>query len=152
MHREFLEEVTRQTWSVFLRVPLTPIQAPDHPVECAALISIEGAWSGTLMVSCSRRLAVHAAATLYSLPDQAIDDRHWQDTLNEVANIIGGNLKALLPAPSRLGLPAAVAGGTPDAACTVAYRSDYGELYVTLVDTGQVARAATLAPSPCADL
>lgn len=148
LNREFLDDVTRQTWSLFLGVTLTPIQTRGHDVDCAALIAIQGAWNGVLVVSCSQRLARLAAARLYSLPEQDIDETRWQDTLNETANIIGGNLKALLPAPSRLGLPTPITGGTPVAACAVAYHSDYGELCVTLLDAEEAERVCVLPPFP----
>lgn len=137
LHREFLDDVTRQTWSDFLGIALAEQAATSGDAECAARISIDGAWSGTLVVGCSRGLARQAAATMYSLPAADIDEASWRDTLNEVANIIGGNLKALLPGPSRLGLPAPLDAWTPDAAATIAYHSDAGPLYITLTAAGR---------------
>ncbi|HEX4869100.1 MAG TPA: chemotaxis protein CheX [Moraxellaceae bacterium] len=130
---ELINDVTEQVWSQFLGIPLAASATVHGEAECAASISIEGAWNGAIIVACSRQLARQAAATMFSLPLSEIDDASWRDTLNEVANIMGGNIKALLPGPSQLGLPEAFDTwqpyGDPN---TIVYMSEDGPLYVTL--------------------
>lgn len=140
---DLIDDVAQQVWSQFLGIPITAIPMPQGQSECAAVISIEGHWNGAVIVACSRRLARQAAATMLSLPAAEIDEACWRDTLNEVANIIGGNIKALLPGPSRLGLPEPCDGwqpaGDPN---TITYRSDDGPLYVALLTTNPAALPA----------
>ena len=53
-----------------------------------------------------------------------LDDEDVEDGLGELANVVGGNVKAVLPGPSVLGLPevgsAPAAGPTPAASSPVA--------------------------------
>lgn len=128
-----INDVTEQVWSQFLGIPITASAEVHGEAECAASISIEGAWNGAVIVACSRRLARHAAASMFCCPVSEIDEASWRDTLNEVANIMGGNIKALLPGPSSLGLPEAFATWQPhEDPNTIVYMSDEGPLYVTL--------------------
>jgi chemotaxis protein CheX len=130
---EVITTVTEQVWTDFLGIAITPAHDRLDAAECAASISIEGAWNGAVIVACSRKLAKQAAATMYSCPPSEIDDASWRSTLNELANIMGGNLKALLPSPSELGLPEAFDTWQPENdPHTVAYRSPEGPLYVTV--------------------
>ena len=124
--------VTEQVWLQFLGIDIAPAAA-DGAAECAASIAIEGAWNGAIIVACSHDLARQAAAAMFGCPVSEIGDVSWRDTLNEVANIMGGNLKGLLPGPSTLGLPEAFDTWQPAADDhTVAYHSTYGPLYVTV--------------------
>lgn len=124
--------VTEQVWLQFLGIDIAPAAA-DVAAECATSIAIEGAWNGAIIVACSHTLAKKAAAAMFCCPVSEIDDASWRDTLNEVANIMGGNLKGLLPGPSKLGLPEAFDTWQPDSdANTVIYNSTYGPLYVTV--------------------
>lgn len=130
---EVITTVTEQVWTDFLGIALAPIPSTAGEAECAASISIEGAWNGAVIVACSRQLARQAAATMYCCPVDQVDDASWRDTLNELANIMGGNLKALLPGPSHLGLPEAFDTWQPENdPNTVTYSSAQGPLYVTV--------------------
>ena len=130
---DLINDVTEQVWSQFLGIPIASSDSVQGEAECAASISIEGAWNGAVIVACSRKLARQAAATMFCMPATEIDEASWRDTLNEVANIMGGNIKALLPGPSQLGLPEAFDTWQPcDDPNTIVYMSDDGPLYVTL--------------------
>lgn len=130
---EQINDVTEQVWSQFLGIPICACTQVRDEAECAASISIEGAWNGAIIIACSHRLARQAAATLFSCPVADIDDASWRDTLNEVANIMGGNIKALLPGPTSLGLPEAFDSWQPsEDPNTIIYMSEEGPLYVTI--------------------
>ncbi|MDF2446882.1 MAG: hypothetical protein K0S46_2118 [Moraxellaceae bacterium] len=133
LEHDVISAVTEEVWSEFLGVSLAPTATTQGEAECASSISIEGAWNGAVIVACSRQLARQAAATMYCCPVSEIDDANWRDTLNEVANIMGGNLKAKLPSPSSLGLPEAFDTWQPENdPNTVTYMSPVGPLYVTV--------------------
>jgi chemotaxis protein CheX len=84
-------------------------QVPQHDV-CAA-VSITGAWSGHVVVACSDQASRHAAAALLGIDahDVTLDD--VADAMGEVANVIGGNVKSLLPDSCALSLPHVVPCG-----------------------------------------
>jgi len=110
-----------------LEAELAPPGAPpDGPACC---VQFAGAWSGGVLLRCDSGLA-HACAAIL-LADDACDDAAVRDALGELTNIVAGNLKAVLPAPSHLSLPAVVSSGLPAAGAAAlgrtyifAYRPD----------------------------
>lgn len=129
---DLVHSVTLDVWSQFLGIPLASAASAGAPADCAASIAIEGAWNGAVVIACSQALARRAAAAMFGCPLAEVDEAAWRDTLNEVANIMGGNLKSLLPGPSRLGLPQALGPWTPGADGAAAYVSDNGPLYIAI--------------------
>lgn len=70
-----------------------------------ASVTFSGAFSGELRVTFSERLArVLASRTMRMMPEQAVL-AELIDATGELANIIAGNVKGLLPSPSRQSLP-----------------------------------------------
>ena len=103
---QHLQDITEGVWVQFLGLSLRPADATRPQLaECASTIAITGAWNGHVAVACNRALARQAAARMFHHPETSLKDAEWQDALKEIANIIGGNIKALLPSPSRLELP-----------------------------------------------
>lgn len=126
-------EITRAVWQDFLGMPLCEAEPGAGMPECTALIGIAGEWNGTVAVGCSRALARKAAAAMFHGEESTMTEAQWKDALNEVVNIIGGNVKSLLPGPSSLALPVFHdAWLAPDAsgAGTVAFRSEGQALQV----------------------
>ena len=93
-----------------LEVEVAPATAAsDGP---AGSVRFDGAWSGHVTVRCDADFARACAATL--LDDAACDDAAVCDALGELTNMVAGNLKALLPAPSHLSLPCVALQGMTD--------------------------------------
>jgi hypothetical protein len=69
-------------------------------------VRITGAWEGMVQLVCADVLARPAAAVLFGLEVQTATPDLVHDALGELTNITGGNLKALLPEPCYLSLPA----------------------------------------------
>jgi len=80
----------------------TPLDAGER---ISAFVSITGAWQGDVEVRLSPALAARLVREVLELDAVSTDDPYLRDIVGEVANIIGGNLKALLPEPCRLSLP-----------------------------------------------
>jgi chemotaxis protein CheX len=80
-------------------------------------VSIDGAWNGAVIVECELSLARRITEALLAPPDGHVSAEDVSDALGEITNIVGGNIKALLPPPSRLSLPTVVEGA--DYAVTV---------------------------------
>jgi chemotaxis protein CheX len=101
-------------------VPM-PGGVPDDAVS--SWVDIAGPWNGTVVLTCGRSTAEELSRCL--LAEHAppvLDDEDIEDALGELANVVGGNVKAVLPGPSVLGLPevgSAPAAGTPADACRV---------------------------------
>ena len=88
----------------------------DRPA-LTGCVHIDGAWNGAAIVECELPLARRIAATLFDRAEGEVSLDDVRDALGEITNMIGGNVKALLPAPSRLSLPTVVEGA--DYAVTV---------------------------------
>jgi CheY-specific phosphatase CheX len=73
----------------------------------AGRVGFAGAWSGSVVVRCDPGFA-HACAAIL-LADEACEDAAVDDALGELTNMIAGNLKAVLPAPTRMSLPCVIA-------------------------------------------
>lgn len=82
-----------------------PDDAPDRSGQdlVTASVTISGAWSGSVAVSCSPALARRAAIAMFGTAN--LSDDEACDALRELANIIGGNFKGLVSSPSYLSLP-----------------------------------------------
>ena len=114
-----IEEVAVSIWSAMFgeSLSLTPggEMGTDHFVT--SFIAISGAWTGAVIAQFPAPLAATLTAALYDSPSEpTLDD--IRDALGEIGNILAGNIKALMPEPSGLSLPAVAFGS--DYAVTVA--------------------------------
>lgn len=112
--REQIVDIAGSVYASFLGLTLAEV-APDEPAEHAqtasATVHISGAWNGSVILSCSRELARRSAATMFQIEDADLSDGDVSDAFGELVNMIGGNLKGLLPEPSQLSLPTVSQGG-----------------------------------------
>ena len=115
-----LDRITRTVWTTALglqigRVPGDPLPSWDQP-PISASIDIRGEWNGTVLLSAPEALIRRFARILFGPEPAELGRIELDDTLGELVNIIGGNLKSCLPSPCRLSLPVQVpAGGAPEA-------------------------------------
>jgi len=109
-----IQEVVRSIWETVLGWDIQPTPALDLPHGNRAFrtgfIQIAGAWQGAVVCIGSGVLVRRAAATMFGLSHDALTVELLHDAFGELTNMIGGNLKALLPGPSFLCLPAVVEG------------------------------------------
>jgi len=101
-------------WMTTLGLPTRPTAESaaglDEEATLDGLIHIAGDWQGTVAVQVPRRLAATIAVRMLRLGDVAPTLEDMQDALGEIANMTGGNIKALLPGRCVLSLPAVVEG------------------------------------------
>ncbi len=107
-----LRQVTEMVWDSVLGVTLLRQEGiPDPPARLlAGCVHVTGAWEGAVLIECSARTASHAAGVMFGAPSDTLAEADVLDALGELANMTGGNVKALLPGPSTLSLPTVVAG------------------------------------------
>jgi chemotaxis protein CheX len=111
--------VTQDVWRAFVGLEvgqLTPHPSAleAHETMKKATVDISGAWDGSVSVACTSELAQCAAAQLFQVEADGVEQAMVEATLTELANQIGGNLKALLPAPTRLSLPRMASASSQD--------------------------------------
>lgn len=111
IERDSVIEVTRAVCECLLgdlAEPCAERRPLDGADELVASVTITGAWSGDVSVRLSPSLATRLAREILEVDPTSPDDGGVRDVVGEVANMIGGNLKALLPEPCRLSLPRVV--------------------------------------------
>ncbi len=74
-------------------------------------VQIAGAWDGVIRIKVSDDQLIFVTKTMFLLEDDPASKNDLQEAMGELTNLIGGNIKALLPAPSQLSLPAVDLGG-----------------------------------------
>jgi hypothetical protein len=111
-----VQSIVQEAWSALIGDDefLLPVPGgiPDDAVS--SWVEVVGPWTGAVVLTCSRSTAEELARCL--LAEHAppvLDEEEIADALGELANVVGGNVKALLPGPSVLGLPEV--GSTPAA-------------------------------------
>lgn len=113
-----VQAIVEQVWSSFLgeTEPLLPRPAAPgepFPAEAAwsAAVSISGGGDATVTVELAAPVALSLTATMLGLgPGEEPADPDVADAVGEIVNMVGGNVKSLMPGPSVLSLPAVAAG------------------------------------------
>ncbi len=104
-----LGQLISSIWWTMLGMEVEPVPpggaTGEKVVALTGRIPISGGWEGAVVVTCPEPLARHMAARIFGLPHHETSLEQIRDALREVVNMIGGNLKVLLPGPSFLGLP-----------------------------------------------
>ncbi|MBO9570350.1 MULTISPECIES: chemotaxis protein CheX [Cellulomonas] len=79
---------------------------PAWQVPVVAWVDLHGGWAGRASVTTERATADDLARALLQMgADEPVLEEDLHDAFGEVANVVGGNVKALLPTQGTLGLP-----------------------------------------------
>lgn len=112
-----LSEMMEQVWASYLDPegisPLIPTGDETQPAETHASVSITGSWTGHLVFASSAAGARRAAAAFLAMSPAQVSPAEVADVLGELANIVGGNVKAMLPPGCFLSLPRVAPGPGP---------------------------------------
>lgn len=100
--------IAQDVWASFLAVHIIQIPVDDalsgHPSVVGA-VRVTDAWFGAVVLEMTPGLGRSVAATMFGSTPDVVTDLEVVDALGELTNMIGGNIKSLLPAPSQLSLP-----------------------------------------------
>jgi chemotaxis protein CheX len=108
-----LEGVARDVWTSFVDADDAGLIAGGVGVaeqRVTACVHLSGAFIGSVIVQCSDHAARDAAATLFGMPATDVTENEVVDAIGEIANMVGGNVKSMLPGPSFISLPAVAQG------------------------------------------
>ena len=107
-----LAEMVEQVWESYLDPegvsPLIPTYDENQPSEVHSSVSITGSWTGHLVFASSIAAGRRAAAAFLAVEPDEVSPEDLTDVLGELANIVGGNVKAMLPPGALLSLPQVV--------------------------------------------
>jgi len=104
-----LREIADQVWSSYLDPegvgPLLPADPEKARTDVMAAVSITGSWHGHVMFACTETAARNAAGAFLAMEPAEVSEEDMADVLGELANIVGGNVKSMLPAGCFVSLP-----------------------------------------------
>jgi chemotaxis protein CheX len=112
--QELIDRVA-ECWSTYLDVATVETVSADAleppPMAVTAAVAFNGAWDGHLRISAPVGPAAEIAGMMLAMEIGDVTDQDMADALGELVNIIGGNMRGLLPQPNQLGLPVVTVGG-----------------------------------------
>ena len=112
VNEDDLAEMVEQVWVSYLDPegvsPLVPTGDDGQASEVHSSVSISGSWTGHVVYASSTEAARKAAAAFLAMDSSEVSQEDLSDVLGELANIVGGNVKAMLPPGCFLSLPQVV--------------------------------------------
>lgn len=109
-----LERIAGDIWAAMLGLELKPHHELEtyDPAErvVTGLVQITGDWEGAVSVQTSEVFARKAAGLMFAMDDEEVGDEEVNDTIGELANMTGGNVKSLIEGSCQLSLPSVTSG------------------------------------------
>jgi chemotaxis protein CheX len=105
--------ITQNVLETMLQVTVEPSnEQTDMLTEncMTGCIQISGGWKGAVLLQTSEEFASIAASKLLLVNESDVCAEDRQDTLAELTNMVGGNIKSIVPGPSNLSLPSVTSG------------------------------------------
>ena len=111
-YEPMIAEIAQTVFSTMAQLELFQVDVAafgDHD-SLLTSIHIAGDWTGSVVVSLSPEVAQQASAAMLGIPADEVTEMDRRDVASELTNMIGGNLKSLLPGASFLSLPTTISG------------------------------------------
>lgn len=109
-----LDRIVKEIWAAVLGLSLqqaaTDRAHPPGESIVTGAVQITGAWNGVVTIECSRALARLAAAAMFGAAADELSDDDVRDSVGELANMTGGNVKSLIGEGCQLSLPTVTEG------------------------------------------
>ena len=111
-HKDLLVDVVKSVWSTSLGLTVEsgPDPLPTSDNVFGARIADLGATEDSLLLECSMPMAEAAAARMFQLGLEDLEEADLLDAVGELANILAGNVRDLFPEWTRLGTPQVLRG------------------------------------------
>jgi chemotaxis protein CheX len=136
-----IEDIVKTIWSTLIDVPIQRGggDTSGDASTVTGIVNIDGAWHGAVLVRCPLVLATLVTAAMFQGDnDPTLDE--VRDALGELTNMVAGNVKSLLPAPSVISLPTVAFGSQYEISVvgthtvvTVSFMSESHPLVVSVV-------------------
>ncbi len=108
IQEEQIREIASDVWSGFLGMDLVACgdEQFSEGGDCMkATVVVTGDWNGEVTVECYAPLAAEAASRMFEVKPDELSNSELLDALGEIVNMVGGNIKGLLPGANKLSLP-----------------------------------------------
>lgn len=87
-------------------MPVEPCAAHPRPLDLTGYeVEISGAFNGRVVFEASSETALEIASRMLSIETAETTEGDLQEVMAELTNMIGGNVKSLLPGPSVMSIP-----------------------------------------------
>ncbi len=105
-----IDQIARSVYATMIGLELERCSAPldSDANSLLAAVQLTGNWIGSVVLSQSPELAQASAAAMLAISPGTVGENDRIDAAAELANMIGGNLKSVLPGPTSLSLPTIV--------------------------------------------
>lgn len=141
-HQVDVAQIVESVFHTMLNVEVYPSETicAAGTNSLTAAVHFAGQWQGAVLLQCGRTEALAFANCLLPGEENSQSDADIRDALGELTNMVGGNLKSVLPPGVALSIPSVVAGSDyalhicgGNAYKTVSFSSQLGAFWVTLV-------------------
>jgi chemotaxis protein CheX len=148
VYHDDLARVVQSVFETMIGLEVAASDAPwvHSPDTITAAVHFAGDWRGAALVECDARQACQFATRLMGIPLPAAIDDDVRDAMGELANMVAGNLKSVLPRGVGLSMPSVVEGSAytlrvcgAKAVERIAFSSPLGIFRITLVEMLQSA-------------
>jgi hypothetical protein len=103
-----VQAIAEEAWTALVGEDELLVPLPgDLPADVvSAWVNVVGPWTGTVVLTTGAQTAADLTrALLGDTAPELLDHEDVADAFGEIANVVGGNVKAALPGPSALSLP-----------------------------------------------
>ena len=103
-----IEVIAQDAWIALVGEEEVLVPLPGEPVTdpLSSWVDVVGPWTGSVVLTTGRRTAEELTrALLREHSPEVLEDEDVADAFGEIANVVGGNVKAALPGSSGLSLP-----------------------------------------------
>jgi len=144
--REQVVQLFCEVFHSMLQLDIYPYLEPSNPTPHPIVISsvcFSGSWQGTALLECSLDLAILFTERLMAGCKPTSFDDDVRDSMGELANMLGGNIKAFLPDRVELSIPSVIEGHNnavrligKDCFVRMAFFCDAGTFVVVIAEAG----------------
>ena len=138
-----LSQITQHVFATMGHIQLEEIrnEEPSRATAAGALLSYNDAESGMILIECDQSMALAFTRNFMPGANPRSLDNDVIDSMGELANMIAGNLKGLMPAETVISMPTVLCGAELHAFVALAkahrcltFESDCGRCYLTLLN------------------
>jgi len=142
-YRADLASIVEAVFRTMMDIEVQPVETSWTPAPnpVTAAVYFAGEWRGAVLIECTRQQACYFAHRFMGVDTPAEIDDDVRDTIGELANMLAGNLKSVLPRGVGLSMPSVVEGSDyslricgGNAAERVLLRGVVGSFCITLVE------------------
>ncbi|MDO5628497.1 MAG: chemotaxis protein CheX [Mobilicoccus sp.] len=117
LSKDDVEQIVNEVWSSMLGLPVETYHGDTPPtIEGEALsgsVGVSGATDCLICLEVNAGAARTFGAAMFGLAEDEASEEDIADAVGELTNMVGGNIKSLLPEPSSLSLPVVAQGKSP---------------------------------------